>query len=70
MCSVFTVMTDNCHSNTVFVRHVTIDLERLHFTPSIRVDDVSATREITLLDLTVGLISLDAKKKAMVSDVF
>ena len=43
----FTVMTDNCHSNTALVSHVTIDFERFHSALSIRIDDVISTREIT-----------------------
>ena len=41
----FTIMTENCHSNTALVSH--IDFERFHSALSIRVDDVRSTWEIT-----------------------
>ena len=40
MHSGFTVVTDDCHANSIFVRHVTKDSEGFEASLAIRVDDV------------------------------
>ena len=62
--SVFTVVTDNCHSNTVLVSHVTEDFKRFLSTLSIRIDDVRVTwsPRVGVFDITAGSISWKVKR--------
>ena len=62
--SVFTVVTDNCHSNTVLVSRVTEVFKRFLSTFSIGIDDVRATwsPRVGVFDITAGSTSWKTKR--------
>ena len=65
--SVFTVVTDDRHANTVFVSHVTVNGERCQASFSIRIDDVRSTWSVRIAQFNDATTFIFCKERVKMS---